>query len=232
MGPSQQTSPQPRGMANTRGVTCYLNSAMQALAACPALVHSMREGSSVLDLPGAHSNRNRELASAFASVLEQLMQPSSRPIRADELVRASHSLTQAFQDHGQQDAQEFLCALLDALHEEHSRPLCETELMDLRARTSARWHECTGEEWRDEAQLAYEVRLPLPQHADTCLAASARSALPPRPLPSPLSPLPCLSWPITLVYSPPLSVNPASAAVRASLRARVRRRSRRHARRS
>ena len=93
---------QPRGMENM-GVTCYLNSAMQALAACPALVQHMHHSKQVLELASSSSaskrNHKSDLAAAFARVLEQLFMkgggPSAPPIRTVELVDAAQGLNHA-----------------------------------------------------------------------------------------------------------------------------------------
>jgi len=150
---------QPRGMLNY-GATCYLNAAMQALAACPALVRHVHESTPILQLPTERPKT--ELAIAFSRILEGLSQggtTSSSAFQPSDLVQSCQGLTLALQGGGQQDAQEFLGALLDALHEHYQRPLTEPELIDLRARVSSRWRECTNEEWKDEAQLAYEAQL-------------------------------------------------------------------------
>ena len=164
------------------GVTCYLNAAMQALAACPALVGHMRTSAPVLALP--HQQKS-ELADAFAHVLEQLCHEdgqSAPPVQPSDLISAARGLTHALSGQGQQDAQEFLCALLDKLHEFHKRPLSEPEIVDLRARLSARWRECTGEEWKDEAQIAYEAQLKAREKKQKL--GEIAPAIPPPPRPS------------------------------------------------
>ena len=168
---------QPRGIHNY-GVTCYLNAAMQALAACPALVTHLHESQSILELP---TERPRtELAKAFRQLVEGLStgaRDSAAPFQPSDLVKLCSEMSITLQQGGQQDAQEFLGALLDALHMQHKRPLIDPELIDLRAKTSSRWRECTGEEWKDEPQLAYEVLACLPDPLTPRAGGTRGSAL-------------------------------------------------------
>jgi hypothetical protein len=149
-------------MVNT-GVTCYLNSAMQALASCSALAEVLHTASEVLELPTAQHQTKTDLARQFEDVFQELRnggQPGARPVQTHDFVLAVHGLTRALEGlHQQQDTQEFVCALLDTLHEQLKRPLSEHELEEMRNRLKRRWRECTGEEWQDEAQLAYEEQL-------------------------------------------------------------------------
>ena len=153
---------QPRGMVNA-GVTCYLNSAMQALASCSALAEVLHTASEVLELPTAQHQTKTDLAREFEDVFRKLRnggQPGARPVQTNDFVHAVHGLTRALEGlHQQQDTQEFVCALLDTLHEQLKRPLSVPECDEMSKRLSHRWRECTGEEWKDEAKLAYEEQL-------------------------------------------------------------------------
>jgi hypothetical protein len=181
-------SMQPRGMVNT-GVTCYLNSAMQALASCSALAEVLHTASEVLELPTAQHQTKTDLAREFEDVFRLLRnggQPGARPVQTNDFVHAVHGLTRALEGlHQQQDTQEFVCALLDTLHEQLKRPLSEHELEEMRNRLKRRWRECTGEEWQDEAQLAYEEQLKKRQEGkgkrDDGIAMAAGLPPPPRP---------------------------------------------------
>jgi hypothetical protein len=70
-------SMQPRGMVNT-GVTCYLNSAMQALASCSALAEVLHTASEVLELPTAPHQTKTDLARAFEDVFRLLVETALR----------------------------------------------------------------------------------------------------------------------------------------------------------
>ena len=153
---------QPRGMVNA-GVTCYLNSAMQALASCSALAEVLHTANPVLELPTAQHQTKTDLAREFEDVFRKLRKggkAGARPVQANDFVHAVHGLTRALEgSNQQQDAQEFVCALLDTLHEQLKRPLSVPECDEMSKRLSHRWRECTGEEWKDEAKLAYEEQL-------------------------------------------------------------------------
>jgi len=179
-------SMQPRGMVNT-GVTCYLNSAMQALASCSALAEVLHTASPVLELPTAQHQTKTDLARQFEDVFQELRnggQPGARPVQTHDFVLAVHGLTRALEGlHQQQDTQEFVCALLDTLHEQLKRPLSEHELEEMRNRLKRRWRECTGEEWQDEAQLAYEEQLKKQQEGKGKRDDGIAMAPPPPPRP-------------------------------------------------
>ena len=145
---------QPRGMVNT-GVKCYLNSVMQALASCSALAEVLHTS----QLPEAQPRETRtDLVREFEVILRKLRHgglPGAPSVAADAFDIRGHRLTCALSgSHGQQDSQEFVCALLDTLHEHLKRPLSEHELDEMRNRLTRSWRECTGEEWKDKVQLA------------------------------------------------------------------------------
>ena len=149
----------PRGMENL-GNTCFLNSCLQALAACRPLVVHVEHSSMLMKLPSTHK-KEKQLTEAFSKLINDLKPRRSYapPLQPLELVRIVRTLTPALEGTGQQDAEEFLNALLDGMHEHLKRPLSERELIDLRARQRLRWRRCTGKEWVDEAQVAYEAQL-------------------------------------------------------------------------
>ena len=99
--------------------------------------------------------------------------PSAPPIRTVELVDAAQGLNHAELD--PRDAQEFLAAARRAASSTSGRS--RPGAGDLRAREAARWRECTGEEWKDEAQLAYESS----SRRERSRRASTGSSKPPPP---------------------------------------------------
>ena len=154
------TSGQPRGLVNL-GNTCFLNSAVQSLAACRPLLSHLQASQPLLELPATNKPKGVKLTNAFSSLMFDL-RPDERqrqPKQPMELVQVARGLTPALEGSGQQDVEEFLNALLDGVHEHLKRPLSDREETDLKARLAQRWRRCTGQEWRDEAKLAYEAQL-------------------------------------------------------------------------
>ena len=150
----------PRGLVNL-GNTCYLNAAVQALAACRPLTEYINYSKQLLKLRTTHQ-QGEQLTEIFVRLLSDL-QPAPAPAPAlspSDMVQMARTLTPVLKEPGvQQDAEEFLSALLDGVHQHTKRPLSDRELIDLKARLTARWRRCTGLEWQDEAQLAYEAQL-------------------------------------------------------------------------
>ena len=165
---------EPRGLINL-GNTCFLNSALQALAACRPLLLHIEHSAALLELPSTHKKGER-LTAAFAKLLRELhtRQACAPPLQPSDLVALARTLTPALEGAGQQDVEEFLNALLNGMHEHLKRPLGERELVDLRSRLAARWRRVTGQDWRDEAQLAYEVAGPTPHSHTPVLTRESR----------------------------------------------------------
>ena len=147
----------PRGLQNL-GNTCYLNAAVQALAACQPLKAHFDWSSQLLALSSTNE-QGEMLSRRFTQVLSELQRPNAPALQPTELIACVRKLSPTLEGTGQQDAEEFLSALLNGVHEHLKRPLSDSELADLRARLSERWLRCTGRKWRDEAQLAYEAQL-------------------------------------------------------------------------
>ena len=144
----------PRGLVNL-GNTCYLNSAVQALAACRPLAEHLEWSLELIKLRTTHKQGQRLTEIFFRMLMDLRPRPSpSQPFAPKEMVAVARTLTPALEEIGrQQDAEEFLSALIHGVHEHTKRPLSERELTDLKARLTSRWRRCTGLEWRDEAQV-------------------------------------------------------------------------------
>ncbi|KAL1495283.1 hypothetical protein AB1Y20_017143 [Prymnesium parvum] len=184
----------PRGLVNM-GNSCYLNAALQALAHCPALSYYFCSCEPLYSLPPGHAHGDSaELIGAFSQLVLQLRGLSaadaSSALKPFRLMKCARVLLPHFELHAQQDAQELLRALLDGIHEALKRPLSDDELYDYRERLSAQWRECTGLEWRDEAQAAYEAQLEAKAKEAKTLAHPHRPPPPPpRPTTSPIAQL-------------------------------------------
>ena len=193
MPDSSFTHSSPRGLVNM-GNTCYLNSALQALAHCPALVYYFRECRVLFDVPDMAEENENELVTAFTNLINQLGESRSdgnaAAVKPLELLKATGALLPHFEMNVQQDAQELLRGLLDGIDEALKRPLSDEELVDYRERLSKQWFKDTELEWKDEAQAAYESQL-------EARAKEARERgdppppppAPPRPVTSPIKQL-------------------------------------------
>jgi len=115
-GGLRTTGPLPAGVSGLAnlGNTCFINSALQCLAAVPSLTDYFLSGSYKRDLT---NRRSGILASLFAALLLQRCKEGVRLSHPTDLVthvwRYSH-----FSPRSQNDSQEFLAYFLDQLHED------------------------------------------------------------------------------------------------------------------
>lgn len=108
------------------GNTCFLNAALQSLAHAPLLSDFFLKRHFVKDLNVENPLGTKgAIASAFAKLLQELLQPegTAEAIAPEEMLRAlcKHCPIIAEQPGMQQDAQEVMAFLLDALHEDLNR---------------------------------------------------------------------------------------------------------------
>ncbi|KAI5960213.1 uncharacterized protein KGF55_004936 [Candida pseudojiufengensis] len=125
------------GLSNL-GNTCYMNSALQCLLHVPEInqyfFHNIYQGELNRDNPLGY---NGDVANAFGSLLKQAFDPykNSSSISPREFKSTIGRYSSMFSGYLQQDSQELLSWLLDALHEDlnriYKKPYCEKpELSD------------------------------------------------------------------------------------------------------
>ena len=144
-------SPGRFGITNPSGVQCYMNSVMQALSHTP-LFHEFFVRT---DCDLENLNKDNPLGSggsvalAVGSLLRYLWTHRSAPGNTKELWVKVGDFRACFVETQQQDAQEFLAAILDALHEDYNEvttrivvPKFEADDEDLRIEDAAE------ESWR------------------------------------------------------------------------------------
>ncbi|XP_063104721.1 inactive ubiquitin carboxyl-terminal hydrolase 50 isoform X4 [Cavia porcellus] len=107
--------PNPPGVAGLRnlGNTCYMNAVLQCLASVPPLAQYFRSGQYVTAL----RKDCREVATAFAYLLTDMWLGDADCVSPEEFRAALGRLHPDFTKRTQQDAQEFLIYVLNALHE-------------------------------------------------------------------------------------------------------------------
>jgi ubiquitin C-terminal hydrolase len=121
--PKSRSLSLPRGLVGllNLGNTCFMNSCLQCLSNVPALTEYFITGAF-----RAHINRSSpskgEAAVAYADLLQRMwVSGASGADRPDKVKRIVGSIAPRFMGYDQQDAQEFLRFMLDALHDDTNR---------------------------------------------------------------------------------------------------------------
>ncbi len=130
----------PLGLTNS-GVTCYMNSALQALLSVPMMAQHLQQGthSAVCSTEGWCAYCYLEtLARAVVTTPKQAKSRSARPVQPKELIRNLESVNKFFSPFDQQDSHEFLLCLLDKLNEAFLKAagLQAKELSDAKVHTT------------------------------------------------------------------------------------------------
>jgi len=98
------------GLSNL-GNTCYLNATLQALSNCPPLVHYF------LKCRECYEHKKERLLHDIAKLFDVLWSGTHPFVAPSNVVRDIFTINPLFRGYGQQDSQECLRCILDALHE-------------------------------------------------------------------------------------------------------------------
>jgi ubiquitin carboxyl-terminal hydrolase 2 len=96
-----------------------MNSVLQCLSQTNDLSKFSRSSSastSTIDKGTSSSSKDQKIWSEFCKLIQQMWQPGARSVNPSELKMALSSKYRMYSGSAQQDAQEFLRYLLDALH--------------------------------------------------------------------------------------------------------------------
>jgi ubiquitin carboxyl-terminal hydrolase 2 len=101
------------------GNTCFMNSVLQCLSHTVDLAKFARSASaqtSTVDKGSSSSTKDQKVWSEFCTLIKQMWQVGAKSVNPSDLKTAMSSKYRMYSGSAQQDAQEFLRYLLDALH--------------------------------------------------------------------------------------------------------------------
>lgn len=119
MSPSFLTSSYFRLVMNILGNTCFMNSVLQCLSQTSDLskfARSSSASSAVVDSDTPSRAKDKKVWDEFCKLLHQMWQTGTKSVNPSDLKFALSSKYRMYSGSAQQDAQEFLRYLLDALH--------------------------------------------------------------------------------------------------------------------
>ncbi|CAJ0581306.1 unnamed protein product, partial [Mesorhabditis spiculigera] len=130
------------------GNTCFMNATLQMLVNCAEL-----KAYFLSDLYKQDVNEHNvlgfggRLARAFAQFLQQMWSCSSKTVEPQQIKEIVAEKASQFANYAQHDAQEFLCFLIDGLHEDLNR--CRTKMVTSQVEADGRPdREVSAEAWR------------------------------------------------------------------------------------
>lgn len=101
------------------GNTCFMNSVLQCLSQTNDLSKFVRSSAALtasVDKGSTSSAKDQKIWTEFCNVIQQMWKAGSKSVNPSELKMALSSKYRMYSGSAQQDAQEFLRYLLDALH--------------------------------------------------------------------------------------------------------------------
>lgn len=101
------------------GNTCFMNSVLQCLSHTVDLSKFSRSAAAagaVIDKNTSSSTKDQKIWAEFCKLISQMWQPGARSVNPSDLKTALSSKYRMYSGSAQQDAQEFLRYLLDAMH--------------------------------------------------------------------------------------------------------------------
>ena len=153
--PSAAASSEPRGLVGLQnlGNTCFMNSVISCLSNVPPLARYFTSGRYAADLNRTARGTRGRLATAYGELMSSIWVDPPRPLGAVEqpskLKAIVGTVAARFLGYDQQDAQELLRFLLDALHEDVNRVRVPPPYVELAEDARASDAAMSEEWWRN-----------------------------------------------------------------------------------
>jgi ubiquitin carboxyl-terminal hydrolase 2/21 len=140
---------EPRGLVGLKNIgnTCFMNSILQSLFNAPVFSDYFLKGTYTKEINQKH---DKGIAKCYAELLSSIRShsgsPSYSPESTYQLKRRIEESNPMFEGYAQHDAQEFLKALLEGIHEDVNRAVVKPAYKELKADTNVPL-QITSTEW-------------------------------------------------------------------------------------